>query len=69
MCDENGEIIHLYIGTTIEVRENILTSKITVKYNKKIYSIVLIEKKNRKDSIQAVINDQKDLVNYFNNKN
>lgn len=69
MCDENGEIIHLYIGTTIEVRENILTSKITVKYNKKIYSIVLIEKKNRKDSIQAVINDQKDLVSYFNNKN
>lgn len=35
MCDKNNKIIHLYIGTTIEVRENILTLKITTKYNKK----------------------------------
>lgn len=68
MYDENGEILHLYIGTTIEVRENILTSKITAKYNKKIYDTVLFEKKNRKDSVQTLINDQKDLVDYFNNK-
>lgn len=68
MYDENGEILHLYIDTTIEVRENILTSKITAKYNNKIYDTVLFEKKNRKDSVQTLINDQKDLVDYFNNK-
>lgn len=68
ITDKHGEIIHLYQGTSIEVRENIFNQKITVKYKKIIYNTVLIEKRNRKDSVQKVINDQKDLLEYFNNK-
>lgn len=65
--DKHGEIIHLYRGTIIEVRENIFTNVITVKYGKTIYNTVLIEKRNKKDRVQTVINDQKDLINYFKN--
>ena len=67
--DSNGEIVHLFRGTTIEVRENIFSNKITVKYRNEIYDTVLIEKRNKKDKVNNVINDQKDLVNYFKNNN
>lgn len=59
--DDKGEIIHLYRGTEVEVRENIFSNVITVKYGKKIYGTTLIEKRNKKDRIQTIINDQKDL--------
>ena len=68
ITDEHGEIIHLYQGTSIEVRENIFDQKVTVKYGKKIYNTVLVEKRNKKDSVQKVINDQKELLEYFNDK-
>ena len=66
--DKNGEIIHLYRGTEVEVRENIFSNKITIKYGKTIYDTVLIEKRNKKDRIQTVINDQKELKEYFDKK-
>lgn len=68
MYDENAEIIHLYRGTEVEVRENIFDGIITIKYGKKIYGTTLIEKKNKKDRVQNVVNDQKDLVNLLNKK-
>lgn len=68
MYDKNGEIVHLYRGTEVEVRENIFDGKITVKYGKQIYGTTLIEKKNKKDRVQTVVNDQKDLSNILNKK-
>ena len=67
IIDQKGAVVHLYTGTEVEVRENIFTKEITVKYGKTIYDTVLIEKRNKKDRVQTVINDQKDLINYFDN--
>ena len=69
LIDKNNKVIHLYKGTTVEVRENIFTSIITVKYGKTIYNTILVEKRNRKDSVQKLINDQKELAEYIRNKN
>ena len=67
LVNKNGEVVHLYKGTNVEVRENIFTKEITVKYDKAIYKTILIEKRNR-NRVQTLINDQKELINYFENK-
>ena len=56
------------IMMVIKLRENIFDGIITIKYGKKIYGTTLIEKKNKKDRVQNVVNDQKDLVNLLNKK-
>ena len=68
IVDSDGVIVHLFRGTTVEVRENVFDSKITVKYNKTIYDTVVVGKKNKKDSVQTIIKDQKDLKDYFTKK-
>ena len=64
LVNKKGEIVHLYKGTNVEVRENIFTKEITVKYDKAIYKTILIEKRNR-NRVQTLINDQKELINYL----
>lgn len=66
--DGDNKVVHLYVGTEVEVRENIFTNEVTIKYGKTIYKTQIYEKRNRKDKVQTIINDQKDLLNYFENK-
>lgn len=63
---DKGTTQYFYKGTEIEVRENIFNGKITVKYGKKIYETIETGKIIQKESVQILVNDQKDLINIFN---
>lgn len=67
IVNNDGEIINLYKGTEIEVRENIFTKKITVRYLRCLYNTYVIEKNEKEQSVQVIINNQKELNDLLNN--